>query len=86
MGVVIETAMDDLMSFRDIDEFPYRISIMMRWEDQHEKCDAIDKWIAEHKLDYRESGLFWVEANHALEMILAFKNPGVATLFKLTWG
>lgn len=86
MGVIIDTAMADLMTFRDIDQFPFRVSIRMTWEDQHAKCDAIDEWIAEHKLEYRTSGLFWVEANRVLEMNVAFKDSRTATLFKLTWG
>ena len=85
MGVTIDTAMDDLLTFRDIDRFPYRVSIKMTWEEQHATCDAISEWLAEHKLEYRGSGLFWVEANRVLEMIVAFKDASTAALFKLTW-
>ena len=56
MGVIVETAMDDLMTFRDIGQFPHRVTLQMRWEEQHARYESIDQWIAEMKPDYRVSG------------------------------
>ena len=99
----IDSALDDLMSFRNIDAYPHRVVVNVHFAPMatnRKRPPAgkptdqdVEKWLSDHSLgpsSVLQSGRYWQEDRYPnenrIEIALAFKDPVLATLFKLTFG
>lgn len=99
----IDSALEDLMSFRNIDAYPHRVVVNVHFAPMATNRKRpptagkptdqdVEKWLSDHGLgpsSVLQSGRYWQDQHsneNRIEIAFAFKDPVLATLFKLTFG